>query len=120
MIGNRTPTKRYAAITNYTMLKNTVLILAAVLKYYPSPLIGAGGRLIAIGIGIPSYLIILKGGEVNHEFDKYNERCKYNPCTHIHEPDCAVIEAVELGDIDFKRYESYLYLYDTIDEQIYW
>jgi len=55
-----------------------------------------------------------------HEFDKYNERCKYNPCTHIHEPDCAVIEAVELGDIDFKRYESYLYLYDTIDEQIYW
>lgn len=55
-----------------------------------------------------------------HEFDKYNLSCKYNSCSHIHEPGCAVIEAVENEEIDFKRYESYLYLYETIDEQIYW
>jgi len=49
-----------------------------------------------------------------HEFDEYNPKCKYYPCSHTHEPDCAVIEAVENGLIDIERYESYLNLYDSL------
>lgn len=36
--------------------------------------------------------------------------CKFSSCTHIQEPGCAVIEAVELGKINPARYESYLRL----------
>ena len=34
--------------------------------------------------------------------------CEYNDCTHIHEPDCAIQQAVERGDIPTSRYHSYL------------
>ncbi len=34
--------------------------------------------------------------------------CKYYNCTHVHEPGCAVIEAVENGDISESRYQNYL------------
>ncbi len=34
--------------------------------------------------------------------------CEYNDCTHIHEPDCAIQQAVERGDIPTSRYRSYL------------
>lgn len=36
--------------------------------------------------------------------------CRFRDCTHIDEPDCAVIEAVKSGTLDEKRYESYLKL----------
>lgn len=36
--------------------------------------------------------------------------CRFRDCTHIDEPDCAVIEAVKIGMLDGKRYESYLKL----------
>jgi ribosome biogenesis GTPase len=33
--------------------------------------------------------------------------CEFSDCTHLHEPGCAVIEAVESGEISIERYESY-------------
>lgn len=36
------------------------------------------------------------------------DNCKYKPCTHTHEPGCAVKEAVESGEIYAERYNSYL------------
>lgn len=50
-----------------------------------------------------------------HDFDEYAKNCKYYPCTHIHEPGCAIIEEVERGNIDFERYESYLNIYDSME-----
>ncbi|HBY08686.1 MAG TPA: ribosome small subunit-dependent GTPase A [Chloroflexi bacterium] len=34
--------------------------------------------------------------------------CQFSNCTHIHEPGCAVMAAVEDGGIHFERYESYV------------
>lgn len=34
--------------------------------------------------------------------------CRFKPCTHTHEPHCAVKEGVDSGDIDGERYLSYL------------
>jgi ribosome biogenesis GTPase len=42
------------------------------------------------------------------EFIPYIKNCKYNNCTHINEPDCAVIAAVKNGDISTQRYNNYL------------
>lgn len=36
------------------------------------------------------------------------DSCRYKPCTHTHEPGCAVKAAIESGDISPERYDSYL------------
>jgi ribosome biogenesis GTPase len=36
--------------------------------------------------------------------------CEFSDCTHMHEPGCAVLAAVERGDIARSRYESYVRL----------
>ncbi|MCQ2521540.1 MAG: ribosome small subunit-dependent GTPase A [Lachnospiraceae bacterium] len=45
------------------------------------------------------------------EFYPYEGRCKFNPCSHTHEPKCVVKEAVGAGEIPQMRYESYEALY---------
>ena len=57
--------------------------------------------------------------EVGHYFPEIRERmndCRFNNCTHTHEPACAVIPAVEAGEISEIRYRSYLGMLDEIDE----
>ncbi len=49
------------------------------------------------------------------EISQASQRCKFSSCSHIHEPSCAVKEALEKGDIHPKRFASYLKL---IKEQI--
>ncbi|MDD6667947.1 MAG: ribosome small subunit-dependent GTPase A [Lachnospiraceae bacterium] len=48
------------------------------------------------------------------EFHDYIPRCRFAECAHIHEPDCAVKDAVEAGAIARSRYENYLLLYEEI------
>ena len=36
--------------------------------------------------------------------------CKFSNCMHLHEPGCAVVDAVETGKVNFDRYESYIRL----------
>lgn len=42
--------------------------------------------------------------------------CKFNNCTHSHEPKCGVIEAFEEGYIDAGRYHSYLQMLESLKE----
>ena len=51
------------------------------------------------------------------EFRPYIEKCYYNTCTHSHEPDCAVKEAVAAGAICQAGYEAYLNILQTINER---
>ena len=46
------------------------------------------------------------------EMLKASENCRFAPCTHTHEPGCAVKEAVEAGEISYERYSSYLGMLD--------
>lgn len=41
--------------------------------------------------------------------------CKYNNCTHYHEPGCEVVKAYEDGKIDPDRYNSYLNILESLD-----
>jgi ribosome biogenesis GTPase len=44
------------------------------------------------------------------EFREYLGKCRFSDCAHVAEPGCAVREAVEAGEIEGSRYESYLKL----------
>ena len=46
------------------------------------------------------------------EMLKVSENCRFAPCTHTHEPGCAVKDAVEAGEISYERYSSYLGMLD--------
>ena len=50
------------------------------------------------------------------EIHALSGNCKYSNCLHISEPSCAVIEAVDNGDIPLFRYENYLKIYETLFE----
>ena len=39
---------------------------------------------------------------------KLSQECKFKNCTHIHENGCAILKAVEKGEIDKDSYENYL------------
>ena len=62
--------------------------------------------------GIKAFgLVDLKKEEIYHYYPEiFNlaKDCKYYNCTHLNEPNCAVKEAVESGEIAWWRYKSYL------------
>ncbi|MBM7855750.1 ribosome biogenesis GTPase [Desulfohalotomaculum tongense] len=51
------------------------------------------------------------------ELAEYAGSCRFNSCMHNKEPDCAVKEAVRLGKIDSRRYNSYLQFLSEIWEK---
>ena len=64
-------------------------------------------------------LIDIDDAELAHYFPemmRWLPECHYYNCSHTHEPHCAVIEAVERGDIALSRYESYLKILDEDDK----
>ena len=48
------------------------------------------------------------------EFLPYLNECHFDDCTHDHEPGCAIKDAVEAGEVDERRYESYLNILDSL------
>ncbi len=55
--------------------------------------------------------------ELFPELVEYRKECEFQPCSHRHEPGCAVNEALEKGAIHRDRYESYLRLYDELQRR---
>jgi ribosome biogenesis GTPase len=63
-------------------------------------------------------VIDIEKQELGHFFPEMRERmnqCRFNNCRHINEPGCAVLEALEEGEISLSRYESYLSIYHGND-----
>lgn len=50
------------------------------------------------------------------EFEPYAKQCRFQPCSHTHEPECAVRQAVEDDELASFRYQAYLKMYDEIRE----
>ena len=51
------------------------------------------------------------------EFFEYSKDCHFHNCQHLNEPNCAVKEAVENGEIAESRYDSYASIYFNRDEK---
>jgi ribosome biogenesis GTPase len=50
------------------------------------------------------------------EIDRRFGQCQFRNCTHLHEPGCAVLAAVEAGAIDPGRHESYRRIYESLPD----
>lgn len=78
-----------------------------------------GGGFIVDTPGIRELGVIdIEQGELSHFFPEMRERmnqCRFNNCRHINEPGCAIVAAVEAGEIELSRYESYLSIYHGND-----
>ena len=55
-------------------------------------------------------------GDYFPEFFKLKQDCKFNNCLHIHEPKCAIKEALDRDEISFSRYRSYLQILEGEEE----
>ncbi len=54
--------------------------------------------------------------EISHYFRdifKISSNCQYGNCTHMHEPGCAVKQAVQDGELALSRYQSYVNIYES-------
>lgn len=71
--------------------------------------------------GVRSFGIIdMEKKEISHFFPeifRLSEHCRFYNCIHIHEPGCAVIEAVQNGKISESRYWSYLSMMEESKEK---
>ncbi len=48
------------------------------------------------------------------EMRHLREKCRYYNCTHVHEPDCAVMAAYEAGEVHPERYMNYLQILESV------
>lgn len=80
-------------------------------QMYPLTIDGCGGDVIDTP-GIKGFgLVDIEGGELYHYFPDLMRvacDCQYYNCTHTHEPGCAVVRAVDRGEVAGQRYLSYL------------
>ncbi len=49
------------------------------------------------------------------DFDRHAAGCRFNDCSHSHEPECAVREAITTGDVARARYETYLRILTALE-----
>ena len=79
---------------------------------YPELVPLAGGGYIADTPGLKAFALWdIEPGEVDACFPEMRElvaKCAYSDCSHMHEPACAVMQAVERGEITPERYDLYL------------
>ena len=54
------------------------------------------------------------------DFGPYIGKCRFDDCSHRKEPDCAVREAFENGEVERTRYDSYLKLYEKSSQINLW
>jgi ribosome biogenesis GTPase len=70
-----------------------------------------GGGFVIDTPGIRAFgLTRVEEGKISHYFPEIfraSSGCRFRDCTHLHEPGCAVLEAVERGTISESRYASY-------------
>lgn len=65
-------------------------------------------------------MVDFKPEELGHFFPEIREHlhdCYFANCTHVHEPKCAVKAAVENGSISEERYQNYLAILETVNEE---
>ncbi|WP_276905987.1 ribosome small subunit-dependent GTPase A [Peptoniphilus duerdenii] len=65
--------------------------------------------------GFSSYEVDVEAEDLKYYFREFNKySCKFNDCHHVNEPGCGVKAALENGEVEETRYESYIRLYEEL------
>lgn len=54
------------------------------------------------------------------DFGRYLGKCQFHDCSHRKEPGCAVTQAMQAGELEVTRYDSYLRLYEKASQVKEW
>ena len=86
-----------------------------------------GGTLIADTPGFSSFDLTqmqrMRKEELQYAFPEFRPLiglCRFDDCAHLHEPGCAVLEALRQGEIAPSRHESYMRLYEILASRQDW
>lgn len=73
-------------------------------------------------VGIERFQMIRKEElpDCFREFSRYEGKCRFTGCAHIKEKDCAILEALEKGEIAKSRHESYVTMYEEVKDYKEW
>lgn len=79
----------------------------------------AGGGKIADTPGFSVFELEMDSWQLPRFYPEFFESppCKFSPCSHIHEPECAVKARVGLGEISAPRYENYRKIFSELQEK---
>jgi ribosome biogenesis GTPase len=80
----------------------------------------AGGGLLVDTAGFKDFIAVdVEALEAAHHFPGFERAietgCRFRDCLHRSEPDCAVLAAVETGEIPERRHRAYLALLDELE-----
>ena len=73
----------------------------------------ANGALVIDNPGMREFGVLGAGGGIEASYADISARaghCHFRDCTHTNEPGCAVLQALESGEIDTEHYENFLKL----------
>jgi ribosome biogenesis GTPase len=79
----------------------------------------AGGGKLADTPGFSVFDLEMESGHLHRFYPEFinSGQCKFAPCFHIHEPDCAVKARLQRGEISSSRYENYVKIYTELQER---
>jgi len=68
---------------------------------------------ILLGIPLPGDAGFLNGNNDTEESEDFSDiieiasQCRFNDCRHVNEPDCAILEALDNGELDYDYYRAF-------------
>lgn len=76
----------------------------------------AGGGKLADTPGFSVFDLEMERGHLHRFYPEFinSGQCKFAPCFHIHEPDCAVKARLQRGEISSSRYDNYVKIYTEL------
>ncbi|HOC05883.1 MAG: ribosome small subunit-dependent GTPase A [Bacillota bacterium] len=78
-----------------------------------------GGGKVADTPGFSVFELEMESRELQLHYPEFSRSalCKFSPCSHIHEPECAIKQDVEAGQITKTRYDNYVKIYYELVEK---
>jgi len=79
----------------------------------------AGGGKLADTPGFSVFDLEMESGHLHRFYPEFinSGQCKFSPCFHIHEPDCAVKARLQRSEISSSRYENYVKIFTELQER---
>lgn len=111
---------KVGAISDWSLKGRHTTTFAEIIPLHRSTVAFPQGTCLVDTPGIKEFgMVDFSDQELSHFFPEMRavlHGCRFANCTHRHEPQCAVKQAVEEGRISAERYQNYLNILDSLHE----